>query len=77
MTKLQQSESFHSYQSFWKNPEDQQIGLISFYGKQIRLLKNLRNEFRDIPIRVSTVDRFQGMERNIIIVSMVRSNRIV
>ena len=26
--------------------------------------------------RVSTVDRFQGMERNIIIVSMVRSSRI-
>ncbi len=76
LTKLQQSESFQSYQSFWKNPEDQQIGLISFYGKQIRLLKNLRNEFKDIPIRVSTVDRFQGMERNIIIVSMVRSNRI-
>lgn len=76
LTKLQQSESFQSYQSFWKNPEDQQIGLISFYGKQIRLLKNLYNEFRDIPLRVSTVDRFQGMERNIIIVSMVRSNRI-
>jgi len=76
LTKLQQSESFHKYQSFWENPEDQQIGLISFYGKQIRLLKNLSNEFRDMPIRVSTVDRFQGMERNIIIVSMVRSNRI-
>jgi hypothetical protein len=26
LTKLQQSESFQSYQSFWKNPEDQQIG---------------------------------------------------
>ena len=76
LTKFQHSDSFQSYQSFWKNPEDQQIGLISFYGKQIRLLKNLRNEFRDIPLRVSTVDRFQGMERNIIIVSMVRSNRI-
>src|SRR5690606_38695969 len=70
------SENFHQYQNFWKNPEDQQIGLISFYGKQIRLLKDLRNKFKDIPIRVSTVDRFQGMERNIIIVSMVRSNRI-
>ncbi|GAB3816672.1 hypothetical protein GCM10028895_12090 [Pontibacter rugosus] len=76
LTKFQQSESFQSYQSTWKNPEDQQIGLISFYGKQIKLLTNLGKEFKDIPIRVSTVDRFQGMERNIIIVSMVRSNRI-
>jgi len=76
LTKFRYSDSFKQYQSFWDNPEDQQIGLISFYGKQIKLLRDLRNEFRDIPIRVSTVDRFQGMERNIIIVSMVRSNRI-
>lgn len=76
LTKFRNSDSFKQYQSFWNKPEDQQIGLISFYGKQIKLLQNLRNEFRDIPIRVSTVDRFQGMERNIIIVSMVRSNRI-
>jgi len=76
LTKFRHSDSFKAYQSFWDNPEDQQIGLISFYGKQIQLLKNLRNEFEDIPIRVSTVDRFQGMERNIIIVSTVRSNRI-
>ncbi|WP_417620067.1 AAA domain-containing protein [Oceanihabitans sediminis] len=76
LTKFRNSESFNNYQRFWSNPEDQQIGLISFYGKQIRLLKDLRKEFNDIPLRVSTVDRFQGMERNIIIVSMVRSNRI-
>ena len=31
---------------------------------------------KGIPTRVSTVDRFQGMERNIVIVSMVRSNII-
>lgn len=76
LTKFRQSEDFEKYQSFWSNPEERQIGLISFYGKQIKLLQNLRQEFSDIPIRVSTVDRFQGMERNIIIVSMVRSNRI-
>lgn len=76
LTQLRNSDSFKQYQSFWTNPEDQQIGLISFYGKQIKLLRNLSNEFCDIPIRVSTVDRFQGMERNIIIVSMVRSNCI-
>jgi DNA helicase len=76
LTKFQNSDSFKQYQSFWDSMEEQQIGLISFYGKQINLLRNLRKEFKDIPIRVSTVDRFQGMERNIIIVSMVRSNCI-
>jgi superfamily I DNA and/or RNA helicase len=75
LSEFQNSDSFNKYQSNWTNPEDQQIGLISFYGKQIKLLKSVRSEFRDLPIRVSTVDRFQGMERNIIIVSMVRSNR--
>ena len=76
LAKFRNSASFKQFQSFWNNPEDQQIGVISFYGKQIKLLQNLRNEFKDLPIRVSTVDRFQGMERNIIIVSMVRSSRI-
>jgi len=30
----------------------------------------------EIPLRISPVDRFQGMERNIVIVSLVRSNKI-
>jgi superfamily I DNA and/or RNA helicase len=34
------------------------------------------NEF-NIPLRINTVDRFQGMERNILIVSTVRSNKQV
>ena len=36
----------------------------------------MAREHASLPIRVSTVDRFQGMERNIVIVSMVRSNII-
>jgi hypothetical protein len=78
LTQLNESESFHQYTDSWASVEDKQIGLISFYGKQLRLLKEMTREFDNsqIPIRVSTVDRFQGMERNIIIVSMVRSHCI-
>jgi len=78
LLQLKESDSFQRYQSLWESPEEKQIGVISFYGKQLKLLQDLNNEkeLKDIPIRISTVDRFQGMERNIIIVSMVRSNRI-
>ncbi|NVO09043.1 MAG: AAA family ATPase [Bacteroidales bacterium] len=72
-----------------QSQEEKQIGLISFYGKQISYLERMLlqshndlykgkgkdNDKRNL-VRLSTVDRFQGMERNIIIVSMVRSNRI-
>ena len=78
LRELNDSNSFHEYNNKWSTIEDKQIGLISFYGKQLRLLKEMAREFdpNEIPIRVSTVDRFQGMERNIIIVSMVRSHCI-
>ncbi len=76
---INNSHGFEEFRS-WLRPqplEEQQVGLISFYGKQIKLLKQLTEDYQDkLPIRVSTVDRFQGMERNIIIVSMVRSNTI-
>lgn len=60
-----------------KSLEEKQIGLISFYGKQIHYInKMIKEKHSEVPIRLSTVDRFQGMERNIIIVSMVRSNKL-
>jgi superfamily I DNA and/or RNA helicase len=72
-----------------QSQEEKQIGLISFYGKQINYLEKMltqkhsdlyigkgkENDKKNL-IRLSTVDRFQGMERNILIVSMVRSNKI-
>lgn len=78
LDKLGKSDSFKQYQSSLKTAEEKEIGLITFYGAQMKVLNPIvesakRNGLR---IKMSSVDRFQGMERNIIIVSLVRSNII-
>lgn len=74
---LKNSDGFNEFQNQCTKPEDKEIGLISFYGRQLHYLQEATREFESImPIRIRTVDRFQGMERNIIIVSMVRSDKI-
>lgn len=88
---LKNSDGKNEYDNWLTNQsqEEKQIGIISFYGKQINLFeKMLSKNHNDLYkgkgkendknnlIRLSTVDRFQGMEKNIIIVSMVRSNKI-
>lgn len=76
LNRFEESSTFQKYLSKFTKEEDKQIGIISFYGKQIRQLRTMAFTHKGIPTRVSTVDRFQGMERNIVIVSMVRSNII-
>lgn len=78
LSMLEKSESYQEYLKRFSKDEDKQIGIISFYGKQIRQLRNVAHTHPDLIVRprISTVDRFQGMERNIVIVSMVRSNII-
>ena len=76
LTRFENSGSFQRYLNKFTKEEDKQIGIISFYGKQIKQLRAVAHKHTNLPIRVSTVDRFQGMERNIVIVSMVRSNTI-
>lgn len=55
------------------------VGLISPYRGQVRLLRQLIKKnaffkpFRHL-ITINTVDGFQGQERDIIVISMVRSN---
>lgn len=53
-----------------------EIGIITFYGAQLRRIEEMLSDrkFPSLSIRTGTVDRFQGMERPIIIVSMVRNN---
>ena len=60
--------------------EPKEIGVITFYGAQTALLQNSlvresKGMFNALSIRIGTVDRFQGIERAIVIVSMVRNNR--
>lgn len=50
----------------------QSVGIISPYRAQVELLQD---EFRNTPlVTVNTIDSFQGQERDVIYISMVRSN---
>ena len=53
-----------------------EIGIITFYGAQLRRIRERINNniFPSLDITTGTVDIFQGMERSVIIVSMVRNN---
>jgi superfamily I DNA and/or RNA helicase len=53
-----------------------EVGIITFYGRQLKLIESRIDpkKFPSLHIRTGTVDRFQGMERQVIIVSMVRNN---
>ncbi|BAZ24709.1 translation initiation factor IF-2 domain-containing protein [Kalymmatonema gypsitolerans NIES-4073] len=53
-----------------------EIAVITFYGAQLRKIdERLQSElYPSLQIRTGTVDRFQGMERHVVIVSMVRNN---
>ncbi len=54
-----------------------EIAVITFYGAQLRKIDQRLDSkaFPSLHIRTGTVDRFQGMERPVVIVSMVRNNR--
>ena len=73
-------------QSYEKVDKKPTVGVITFYGKQLGALTrleqkhfwNLPFEERNYPnldLRFGTVDRFQGQEKDIIIVSLVRNNK--
>eukprot|EP00198_Chlamydomonas_reinhardtii_P001007 XP_001690342.1 predicted protein [Chlamydomonas reinhardtii] len=52
----------------------QHIGIITPYNAQVALLKELRAQSVGGALEISSVDGFQGREKEAILVSMVRSN---
>ena len=77
LSSMAQSESFQQYNNQFSKDEDKEIGIISFYASQLKLLsQSVTSIGGNLSLKLSSVDRFQGMERNIILVSLVRSNRI-
>lgn len=57
--------------------EKKSIGVISFYGEQVKRIDRMLQQELDLPhltIRTGTVDRFQGMEMDVIVLSMVRNH---
>lgn len=81
-SKLNQNEAylvlFHVKKLIESNVPQESIGIISPYNAQVSLLKRLVNGSEDSPvfplIEISTVDGFQGREKECIILSLVRSN---
>lgn len=51
------------------------VGVISPYSAQVRLISRALASERDSQVQVSTVDGFQGREKEVIIFSAVRSNK--
>jgi len=54
------------------------IGIISPYAEQVRYLRHRQEEddvFRDLDLEVNSIDGFQGQEKDVIIISLVRSNQ--
>ncbi len=64
--------------------QNKSIGIISFYAMQIRQLNILlkqhisrHGKLSNVRWRISTVDKFQGREQDIILVSLVRNRQTV
>lgn len=74
---LKKSPGFEEYMSRQTSKEDKEIGIITFYGAQAALIEDMKKSGKldsSLSYRINVVDKFQGMERNIVIISTVRSN---
>jgi ATP-dependent RNA/DNA helicase IGHMBP2 len=62
---------------FYEAHEVPTIAIISPYREQVTYIQNAIQDdvmLRDLPINVNTIDGFQGQERDVVYISLVRSN---
>lgn len=56
-----------------------QVAVISFYGRQVREIQNrfleIQRQTQALDVEINSVDRFQGKEKPIVLVSLVRSRQ--
>ena len=77
---LQQADGYSEFIDAQQKTEDKEIGIITFYSGQNREIKKnydyrINKKIKRGEYICDVVDRFQGMERNIVVVSTVRSNK--
>jgi len=58
-----------------KNVAPDQIGVIAFYALQVDYIKDLLFQDKIYGVEVNSVDGFQGRDKDIILISMVRCNK--
>ncbi|WP_413361796.1 DEAD/DEAH box helicase [Lysinibacillus sp. 3P01SB] len=76
---LEMNEATEKAKAEGRIPADalKSVGVISFYAEQVKRINRLIEQEISVPhlhIRTGSVDKFQGMEMDVIFVSMVRNN---
>jgi len=80
LSKRNQGEYFILREHFIQNRaiyENATIGIISPYSEQVKYLRSKIEEdeiFKEIDLIVNSIDGFQGQEKDVIYISLVRSN---
>lgn len=77
LTELDEATAEAKEAGRMKADEMKSIGVISFYGEQVKKIDRLIHQelrLNHLMIRTGTVDRFQGMEMDVILLSMVRNH---
>lgn len=64
----------------WSRQKRREVGVVSFYARQLRMIRNEIDERmpdgpKALDIDVNTVIRYQGKEKPIVLVSLVRNTR--